>query len=271
MKLLITMENEHLQKFCDIFGNFKYLSEFITFNLSEEGIYSQGLSMDHCSIYELFMNASWFDDFEWDKNTDAAVFSISTEILSKVLSTRQPSQYLIMEYYGNPDTVTVRFASTPHKTKKLEFPKEFSLPLIDVDWEKLVIPDLEYSAEFGIDSKSLNSTNEQLSLFNETLSIHCSEEEIYLRSKGTDGELKVTLFNDRCEHITEFSIDEDLSLTLDFSIKHFNTFCRFLKVSNDVSLSFKKDYPMKFQYIMENDDIKLCFYLAPKISDSETV
>ena len=268
MKLIIVPDNKHLQTFCDIIGNCKYLSEFITFNFSENGIYSQGLSMDHCSIYEFRMNAEWFEDYEWDKE-DAHEISVSTEILSKILATRQPSQYMVIEYYGNPDNLTIRYASTQSKIVKTEFPKEFLLPLIDVDWEKLNIPKMEYSAEFGIGSKSLHATNEQLSLFNETLTIHCSEEEIYLRSKGTDGELKVTLFNEQCEHINEFSIEEDLSLTLDFSIKHFNTFCRFLKVSDNVNLGFKKDTPMKFEYTMEDENIELAFYLAPKISDDE--
>lgn len=269
MKLLITPDKQRLQKFCDIVTNFKYLSEFITFNMLSGGIYSQGMSNDHCSIYELTINSEWFDDYEWDASRDLTNLSVSTEFLAKILATRQPSQYLVIEYFGKPDNITVRFASKLKDGKNLEFPKEFSLPLIDVDADQLTIPDLEYDADFGIDSKSLQMTNDQLMLFNETLRIHCSEEEIYMRSKGTDGELKVTLFNDTCEHITEFSIDEDLSLTLDFSNKHFNTFCRFLKVSNNVTLSFKKNFPMKFEYVMESDDINLAFYLAPKISDDD--
>ena len=279
MHLLLT--GNKLQQFCDIIINCKYLSETITFTISEEGIYSQGMTMDHCSIYELKIGSNWFDDFEWEKGVDLAEFSLSTEYLSKVLQTRQPSQYLIIEYFGKPDSVTIRFASQKKDNTNKEFPKEFSLSMIEIDSEKLVIPAMEYAAEFGIGSKALQVTNDQLSLFNETLTIHCSEDQIYLRSQGTEGELKVTLFDDSCEHITEFSIEEELSLTLDFSIKHFNTFCRFLKVSDYVSLSFKEDVPMKFEYIMfqnedeeqedteaekePNSELSLVFYLAPKI------
>jgi proliferating cell nuclear antigen len=237
-------------------------------------MYSQGLTMDHCSIYELTILKDWFDDYEWNKGKDHAEFSISTDILAKVLSARQPSQQMIIEYSDKPDSISIKFVSSSEKTsgKVKEFPKEFMLPLIDVESEHLEIPEMEYSAEFGIESKALHTTNEQLSLFNETLTIHCSEDEIYLRSKGNDGELKVTLFNETCEHITEFALDEDMSLTLDFSIKHFNTFCRFLKVSNNVMLGFTKNRPMKFEYIMDEQDgsnLKLSFYLAPKINDDD--
>lgn len=280
MKLLLT--GNSLQKFCDIIGNAKYLSEVITLYFSEDGIYSQGMTVDHCALYELTIKSKWFDDYEWEIDKDVEIISVSTEILSKVIQTRQPSQYMVIEFYGEPDSLTVRFASAASQSSNQEFPKEFSLPLIETDNDKLTIPSVDYSAEFGIGSKAMQITNDQLSLFNETLTIHCSEDEIYLRSKGNEGELKVTLFNDKCEHITEFSIDEDLSLTLDFTIKHFNTFCKFLKVSDNVSLGFTKDYPMKFEYIMnadnadndndhssgdDNNNIKLAFYLAPKISD----
>ena len=306
MKLLLS--GSKLQKFCDIVGNFKHVSEYFTLNFSNDSVYSQGMSGDHCSIYELSIDGDWFDDYEWDEDKDARVFSVSTEILSKVLHTRQPSQFMVIEFFGKPDHLILRFDSIAKNGKNQQFPKEFMLPFIDVDVDQLTIPDVEYDAEFGIGSKALQITNDQLSLFNETLTIHCSEDEIYLRSKGNDGELKVTLFNENCEHITEFAIAEELSLTLDFSIKHFNIFCKFLKVSNNIALGFIESYPMKFEYIMGADDandaddaddandaddaddadvseltntlknkmhiddtkasqIKLVFYLAPKISD----
>jgi len=271
MKLLLT--GDHLQKFCDIIGNFKYISESITFWFSDDGIHSQGMSSDHCSLYELTVNNEWFDEFEWENGKDMDKVSVATSILSKVIQTRQPSQYMVIEYDGKPDSITIKLASNTANSKNKEFPKEFSIPLIDIDVEKLNIPsDTEYSAEFGIGSKSLQVTNEQLSMFDETITVHCEEEEIYLQSKGIEGELKVTLFSSNCEHITEFAIEDSLRLTLDFSIKHFNTFCRFIKVSENVELSFKDGFPMKFEYIMDkevSDKLELAFYLAPKIGDHD--
>ncbi len=270
MKLVLS--GAHLNKFCDIVCNCKYLSEFITFTCSNDGLYSLGMSVGNCSIYELTINKPWFDIYEWNEESDSPTFSVSTEILSKVLNARQSSQSMTITYSQKPDSITICFIPIAVQAagNVKEFPKQFMLSLIDNDTEHLNIPDMEYSAEFGIESKALHDTNEQLSLFNETLTIHCSEQEIYLRSTGNDGELKVTLFDETHEHITEFALDEDISLTLDFSIKHFNAFCRFLKVSNNVMLGFTKNTPMKFEYVMDDDevsDLKLVFYLAPKISD----
>lgn len=264
--MYILLCDKKLTKFCEILSNMKNLGEFITLNFSEEGIYSQGMSLDHCAIFELRMKANWFEEFELD-NDDAPRICISTNILSKILATRQPSQHLVISYKGTPDKINIRFSSLRKDGKNQEFPKEFSVPLMDVDHEILSIPEIEYSAEFGIGSKSLLVTNEQLSLFDETLTMRCSEENITMRAKGNDGELSVTLFSDTCEHINEYEVEEGLDLSLDFSIKHFQTFCKFLKVADEVQLGFKDDYPMKFDYITETEDLDLTFYLAPKIKD----
>jgi DNA polymerase III sliding clamp (beta) subunit (PCNA family) len=108
MHLLLT--GNKLQQFCDIIINCKYLSETITFTISEEGIYSQGMTMDHCSIYELKIGSNWFDDFEWEKGVDLAEFSLSTEYLSKVLQTRQPSQHLIVFWKTRQCNDSFRFS-----------------------------------------------------------------------------------------------------------------------------------------------------------------
>lgn len=264
--MYILLCDKKLAKFCEILSNIKYLSEFVTLNFSEDGIYSQGMTHDHCAIYELRINTDWFEEFEIDDD-DARRICISTNIISKILTTRQASQHLVISYKGTPDKISIRFASLKKDGKNQEFPKEFSVPLMDVDHEILNIPAIEYSAEFGIGSKSLLVTNDQLSLFDETITIRCSEENITMCAKGNDGELSVTLYSEHCEHINEYEVEEGLDLSLDFSIKHFHTFCKFLKVADEVKLGFKYDYPMKFDYITETEDVQLAFYLAPKIKD----
>ena len=121
------------------------------------------MSIDHCAIYEVKMNTDWFHEFEIDDD-DAHSICVSSNILAKILATRQPSQHMIITYKGKPDNINIKFASLKKDGRNQEFPKEFSVPLMDVDQDLLNIPELEYSAEFGIGSKSLLITNEQLSL-----------------------------------------------------------------------------------------------------------
>ena len=63
----LVVSRDKLTKFCEILSNIKHLAEFVTLTFSDEGIYSQGMTMDHCAIYELSINEHWFDDYEFDE------------------------------------------------------------------------------------------------------------------------------------------------------------------------------------------------------------
>jgi proliferating cell nuclear antigen PCNA len=268
MKLILGMGiKSRLQQFVEIFSNIKNISDTITFHFSDEGLYSQGMTVDHCSVFEANFDKEWFEEFKIE-SSDLKQITMRTEILSKILHTRQPNQFMVMSFENNPSSIKIEFKNRQDQPNRMEFPKEFNIALMDVDDELLNIPKVDYSVEFEIPSKILTNINDQLAIFNETISIHCNEETINFHVEGHEGSMVVPLFSDDVEYVSEYSIEEDLDLKLDYSHKHFSHFCKFLKISNHVSLGFSKDVPMKFNYIFpEEEKIKLSFYLAPKISD----
>ena len=268
MKLILGMGiKSRLQQFIEIFSNIKNISDTLTFYFSDDGLYSQGMTCDHCSVFEANFDKEWFELFEIEKQ-DMKQITMRTEILSKILHTCQINQFMVMSFKDNPNSIKIEFKNRQDKPNRLEFPKEFNISLLDTDAELLNIPEVDYSVEFEIPSKILTSINDQLAIFNETISIHCNEETIDFHTEGHEGSMAVPLFSDDVEYVSEYSIVEDLDLKLDYSHKHFSHFCKFLKISNNVSLGFSQDVPMKFSYIFPEDEkIKLNFYLAPKISD----
>ena len=269
MQLILGMgDKSKLNIFCDILSNTKYLSEFITFRISPNNFWSQGLTIDHCAIYEYDFKSGWFEFYEVNES-DNKTFSLSTEILSKIINTKQPSQYLVIKYENDDDHISISFKNIKTNPNKNEFPKEFTLPLIDVDCESLTIPETEYSVEFSISSKIFDSINSQLAIFNESLTICCDENNIKFQSNGHDGSIEINLYDDKVDYISQYAIEEDLKLDLDFSIKHFNTFCKFIKISNEIYMYFSDNFPMRFEYMFEDPNITINFYLAPKIKDDD--
>ena len=267
MQLILGMgDKSKLNIFCGILSNTKNLSEFITFKISQDNLWSQGLTMDHCVVYEYDFKSCWFEFYEVNE-TDNTTFSLSTEILSKIINTKQPSQYLVIKYENDDDHISISFKNIKTKLNKNEFPKEFTLPLIDIDYESLTIPETEYSAEFSISSKIFDAINNQLSIFNDSLTIYCDENNIRFQSKGHDGSIEINLYDDNVDYISQYAIEEDLKLDLDFSIKHFNTLCKFIQISNEIYMYFSDNYPMRFEYKFEDPNISINFYLAPKIKD----
>lgn len=274
MKLILGMGNKrNLTIFCQFVENIKNISEFITFHFEDNRLYTQGMSEDHCSIFELSILDKWFEFYE-KKPSDATVITMRTATLAKILDTRHKSQFLVMEYEGEPNRINIILKNKPNDEIKDEYPKEFEMPLINIDHEMLTIPDTEYSVDFNIDSTNIRNIVEQLMLFDNVIGVKCDEETIEFKSDGEDGTLTINLFDENNKYVEEFAIEEEYELNNEFHAKHLHNFCKFSKIAKKVCLSFTKDFPMSFQYLLnaESDDdslplFSLKFLLAPQVKD----
>ncbi len=252
---------------CEVLSNLKCLSEFVTLRFEPERLYIQVLSTDHCSIFDMSLPKEWFDSYELDPD-DARYLTLSTEISHKIIHTRQSSQYVEMSYTGNPDKLSISFKNEKANKKADQFPKEFEMPLMDVDNDLLDVPEVDYSVEFGIKTKVFQVINDQLALFSDVMNVYCDEENICFTANGNDGVMKVNLFDDDVDYVTEFSIEEELKLSLDYSSKHFSHFCQFSKLSKNLNLGFSAEFPMQFAFdFPDQENMFVRMYLAPRMEE----
>ena len=125
MKVILGIGNKRkLSTFCQFIENIKNITEFITFNFEENRLYSQGMSGDHCSIFELEIKADWFECYKKDKS-DVSVITFRTATMAKILDTRHKSQFLVLDYSGNPEKLSVILKNKPKDENCEDYPKEF--------------------------------------------------------------------------------------------------------------------------------------------------
>jgi len=67
--------------------------------------------------------------------------------------------------------------------------------------------------------------------------------------------------------LTEYAIEENETVKLSFSLTILHNVCMYSKISKNVNLYLKDNFPMKICYALGDNDAKLTFYLAPKMSD----
>ena len=270
MKVILGMGNKrNLAIFCQFVENIRNISDFITFHFQNNQLYTQGMSEDHCSIFEMIISNEWFEFYE-KKETDCETVTLRTSTLAKVLDTRQKSQFLVIEYEGNPNKISIILKNKPKDEIVNEFPKEFEIPLINMDHELLTIPDKEYAIDFNIDSNNIRNIVEQLMLFDNVIGVKCNDETIEFKSNGEDGTLTINLFDEDDKYVDEFAIEEEYEFENEFHAKHLHSFCKFNKIAKKVSLSFTTDFPMCFEYVLNDEQNKLFtlkFLLAPQIKD----
>lgn len=268
MRLILGMGNKrNLTTFCQFVENIKSISEFITFHFEKDRLYSQGMSGDHCSIFEVSISSEWFEFYN-KKDDEATVITVRTATLAKILDTRQKSQFLVIGYEGNPNKLNIILRNKPKDEIKDEYPKEFELPIINLDQEVMNIPDTEYSVDFNIKSSNIRNIIEQLMLFDNVIGIKCDEETIEFKSDGEDGSLTINLFDEDNKYVEEFAIEEDYKFNDEFHASHFHNFCKFNKIAKKVCLSFTKNFPMCFEYIFDDENDSKSQSVIPSVNES---
>jgi proliferating cell nuclear antigen PCNA len=247
-----------------IFQNMKLFSDSINIMLEHERMFIQSMDSGHVSIIELNIPNTWFNKYTHLNERKNITIGINTITLFKILSTRDKSQNIEINYdLDNSDKISISFTSED----KSVFDKQFSVPLMDLDVDTLSIPEMEYQAEFNLASANFASLMNQLKLFGDTMGIECSEEKIQLSSESLElGKMSVEI---NIDDLNSFAIDEGEKLDLSFSLNHLYNVAQFHKLSKQIELKFSNNYPMKILYYLGDDNTYISFYIAPKINDND--
>ena len=279
---IIIRNSDRADKFAAIFQHIKLFTEHIAIMCNKTHMSMQCMDSAHVAILEMSLPAAWFDVY----NLEGANIRIgfNATYLHRILSSRDKEQQIQLLYsdedsdrvlihltkpeeltMGGGDTNSV-VSSKKQGKQTNTFDKHFELPLIDIEEEGMMIPDMEYAAELAMHSAQFADIITQLKMFGDTMEVQCSEERIALASTSQDqGKMFVEIgIND----LTEFAIDEGADLALSFSLTYLKHFCAYSKISELISIKFSESYPMRIAYSLgESDDANLVFHLAPKIND----
>ena len=69
------------------------------------------------------------------------------------------------------------------------------------------------------------------------------------------------------DDLNAFAIEEGEVLDMSFSLTHLKNICLYSKISKEIEVNMKSEYPIKLIYTLDHEDAKAKFYLAPKIND----
>jgi len=258
------IELNDLTKSIEFTTIFKHLYKFATFILLDfdnNGLKVQGIDPSKSCVFELNIKNTWFDKYEIVQNKEYNI-GVNAIILSKIFGIHNEDQFITISYDSEIESILVTFKS------ETLFTKEFNIPLVDVDNNKLEIHDIDYDVEFTIATKLLDNIVNELKIFNADINVKCDENMISFICDGIEGSMKCILYdseNDN-DYINEFSCTEKIDLELTYSIKLFSMFCCFEKLSHIAKLEFGDNVPMRINYNFGEEN-HLAFYLTSKITD----
>ena len=279
MEMVIRNEGK-ADTFTGVFQYMKLWSEFITMNFRRDMFYIQCMDAAHVSIFEVRIPSQWFDEYRLVDDKEVCL-SISSVIFFKIMNSRDKMQSMKLQYAvtaatAADDKIHIFFDNAGGDVgggggggggqKQNVFDKVFEVPLMELSTEMLAIPASEYQAEMAFPSSRFASIINELEFFGDTMNIQCSEESIVFQSTTPEkGKMSVHI---KLDDLTSFSIQEDESLNLSFSLRYIHNMCFYHKLAKEITLHVSADVPMRVVYDL-GDEASVMFYLAPKIGDDD--
>jgi len=257
MELIINEKNK-IDLFIALFQLLKNCSSVVKLEFYEDKCLIQGMDKSHVCLFYIELKSLWFYTYKFIKNESVIV---DTNSLFLIFSRILENQTLNIIYNGF-DTLNINVISIQNDNNiNTDFNRYFQIPLIDLELDSYSIPDIEYDADFIINSKQFNDIMSQLLLFGDILNINCNENEFNLESNGENGKMKVSI---PIQDLLEFCITEGENINLSYSLNYINKMCLTNKLSKNIDISMANDFPIKIKYSLGNDSCVI-FYIAPKI------
>lgn len=258
MKLVIN-EKHKKDTLIALFQMLKISTCFCNMMFKEEHIHIQGMDKTHICLFDVKVDNNWFDLIERNNN-DLECICFDSEIFYSIINTKHDGNTIVIFFEGNSEHLNIDLISDTKKSKN-DFDKHFKIPLAEFEYDVLELPNTEYDAEFSISSKKICDITSQMLQFGNDLHINCTEEKIDFISSGINGEM---LVNIPIDEIDEYSIVEGDNINLDYSLIYINKNCLTNKLSDTISFSISKEYPMKIKYDLGNKS-SITFYIASKM------
>lgn len=267
MKLVLTSKNAHTPLFVSIFQVLKNCLTHVALEFKESHMYIQGMDKSHVCLFDILLPKEWFNEYTREPG-DSDTIGIFTSIFSTILSSNHGDHDIDFQYKGDPDQVDIHLLKNSQKNGfKLgssgDFNCFYKLPIVDINYEKLDIPEVEYDAEFSICAHKMSEVLSRMGLFGETIRFTCKEDSIDITSQGENGEMTVEIPMD---HLKEYSVIEGETIEVTYSLSYLNKMIVSTKLSNTIDFFISKETPMKVRYDL-GEGGHMVFYLAPKVED----
>lgn len=252
----------HSSLFKKIIDSMKELVKDVNFDCSPTGMYLQAMDSAHISLVCLLIEREGFEFYRCDNNIS---MGINLPTLSKMLKCSGNDDTITIKSHDLGETVTITLESqTGERTT------EFDLKLIDINSDKLDIPETNYTAVVKLPSSEFARISKDLASIGDTVTVSINDTTINFSASGPIGEANIILRQKTSENnqSCDVSIAVQEPVSMGFAVRYFNSFAKATSLSENVVVSMRKDLPMVVEYKIK-DIGNLRFFLAPRVMDED--
>ena len=220
------------------------------FNITQNAIELVAMDPANVAMVVFKLLSSCFTEYDVKKDTEIA---INLANLKQVLRRASPKDMLTLELEDNRLKIELRSNTI----------RTFNLPIIDLEEKEQKVPDLKFPATIKTSSSILNEAVADVDVVGESVAFVVEPKKFTLQAEGDLNQAKIEIKEDE---ITKISMDGDERVKAKYSIEYLKKMINGSKLSDEVSIQFNKDYPLKLEY-KTVDKVMLSFILAPRVEN----
>lgn len=182
---------------------------------------------------------------------DEINIAINLNNLKQILRRIKSNDTMILEMDENKLKITLKGNST----------RTFYLSIIDIEEKEQKIPELKFNATVTTKSAILNDAIEDVDIVGESVTFSVDEGAFNISASGD-----LTRANIEIKEDDETKISAHEKQKAKYSIEYLKKMIQGSKISDNVTIQFSKDYPLKLEY-KELNKAQLAFILAPRVEN----
>ena len=240
---------------CALVETLKDIASDVNLNISaDRGIEMQSMDPSHVSFYMLHLPVKSFDSFQ---TSASRTIGVPLADLHKVLKCAKKEDIVTFQVVdGHPDELILLMESGDSGRII-----DFSLRLLEIDAESLIVPDVNFTATAKMPMAMLQRIVKDFREFDDTVTISVAKEGLKFAVSGTIG--------NGC-HTIQASDDVELWLaeatSMRYSLNYLHKFAKIGSTLETGTLCLAVDVPLMLKLNI-GDHGTIAFYLAPKMDD----
>lgn len=188
---------------------------------------------------------------EYDVKEDMNL-AINLSNLKQILRRTSSDDVLVMEL-AKDNRLQIQLKGRSTRT--------FSIPIIELEEKEQKVPDLSFGSIVKIPCNTFNEAIEDADIVAESVSFESEPKKFTIIAEGDLSKAKIEIKED-----DNVKISAEEKVKSKYSLEYLKKMIGGSKLSDEVTVQFSKDYPLKIDY-KTVDKVLLSFILAPRVEN----
>ena len=224
---------------------------------AERGMTMQAMDDSHVSLFLLTFPPASLEHF---RCTSEFTIGLNFKSLLKMLKCAHKNDIVTLQYNPSATKTSSELLILIESAEGSRL-SDFSLKLIDIDEDTLMVPDVEFGAKVTLPMFMLQRVVRDFFSMADTMLISVGKHGLKCSFSGDDGSGCVTMAQS-----DTLRLELKEAIAMNVSLRYMMLFCKAVSFAEQGVLSLQHDVPLRLACVM-GDGAGVDFFLAPKIED----